>query len=372
MHRDEINNLIYQLDNRMNYKYLIYDEKINRIGGNIDGINKNKEIEKTFKSGKDQVIEDRVYMILKYKEKIQYILYIDRKIDEVRDNIKLIKGFLELCIREERERNKGVVKDEIERSFFMELLAIGDLEYFEFIEQKAKLLNFDVTKKRRIILMDLIDFKKRIEYFEDSSDKVKNIIGSVRKVILGSLKMNEYCYNLFDDKFIIVKNYSTDKEIKKFLEEVVYEIGKKCKFEVISFVSDGCVDALDYSTQYRKLLRLHKMYAFKRIKPKKIIFVNEDEVEVFLRSYPKNKKEEVLQEYRKTLEKYSGKKEVLDTIEVFFKNDMDSLKTSVILGVHRNTVNYRVKKFIEDTGIDVSKAYECMKVYILLCLMKND
>ena len=48
----------------------------------------------------------------------------------------------------------------------------------------------------------------------------------------------------------------------------------------------------------------------------KKIFVNEDEV--FLRSYTKNKKEEILQEYRKTLEKYSGKKETLDTIEIFF------------------------------------------------------
>lgn len=369
MYRDEIKNLIYQLDNRMNYKYLIYDRKTNLIGGNIDARNDIKEIEDVLKSGKEQVVDNRLYLPLKFKEEVQYILYIDKEISQVRENIKLIKGFLELCIKEERERNKKVLKDEMERSFFMELLAIGEVEYFDFIEQKAKLLNFDITRKRRIILIDLIDFKRKIE---GDINKTEEIIERVRKVIIDSLKMDEYCYNLFEDKFLIVKDYSIEGDTEKFLKKVADKIESRCKFEMISFVSNRCSDALNYSIQYKKLLSLHKMYAFKSTKPKKIIFTNEDEIEVFLRSYPEGRKKEVLQEYREILEKYSGKKELLYTVEVFFKNDMDSLKTSKILDVHRNTVNYRVKKFIEDTGIDISRSYECMKVYTLLCLMKKD
>lgn len=355
MYKAELEKIVNQLEKRVNYEYILYDQQDNILTRDMEG---------------SPCEESGISIPINYRGSEEYKLFV--KGQGVSENQLLIKGFLELCIEENREKSREILKEESEKSFLIEILSTGDLGYSEFIEQKAKLLDFDIEKKRRIILIDLIKFSRTYGY-RDSYEK-EEVIRGVRKTISKNLKEDEYCYNMYEDKFIVVKDYSTEEEVKKFLEDVARAIEKSTSLDMMSFISNGCSNPLSYSIQYKKLLRLHKMYAFKEAKPRKSIFVSTDEVEVFLRSYPKKKRSEILQEYRGILERYlgDGNEETVRTVETFFLNDMDTLKTSIAMDLHRNTINYRLKKFVEETGIDVTRAYECMKIYILICFIKED
>lgn len=55
-----------------------------------------------------------------------------------------------------------------------------------------------------------------------------------------------------------------------------------------------------------------------------------------------------------------------DTLEVFFDNDLNSLKTSKILNIHRNTLNYRLNTFFEKTGLDPRKFNDAVIIKLML------
>jgi carbohydrate diacid regulator len=57
-------------------------------------------------------------------------------------------------------------------------------------------------------------------------------------------------------------------------------------------------------------------------------------------------------------------KELLNTIKVYFEKKMSIKDTAAALYVHRNTILYRINKFVENYGIDITNPYQCMMVYI--------
>lgn len=378
MYKKEVSKIVHQLKNKLNYKYLLFDKVGKLIQWNFDNEKNFTEnmLEKVIKNKTEIMIEDEnsadygLYIPLMYKLDIEYIVLLKENPKELKKNLHLIKGFLELLISENRNNSRETLREELEKSFLIELLAMGNLDCSELIDQKSKLLKFDMNKERRVILIDVIQLKKRFKYTKDKEIKISELIKKIREIILKYLNIDEYCYNIFEDKFVIIKDYLNEDDTEEFLRKISSSIEKICGFEIIIFVSDMCSKTLDYPIQYRKLLRLHKMYAFNLSKPKKILFTSYDEVEMFFKSFSDKEKKVFLQHYREILEAYKDNKEIIKTVEVFFKNNMDTLDTSEVLGIHRNTVNYRLKKFVADTGIDVYKPYDCMKVYIVICLMK--
>ncbi|HKL95322.1 MAG TPA: helix-turn-helix domain-containing protein [Haploplasma sp.] len=55
-----------------------------------------------------------------------------------------------------------------------------------------------------------------------------------------------------------------------------------------------------------------------------------------------------------------------DTLNVFFDNDLNSLKTSKVLNIHRNTLNYRLNTFFDKTGLDPRKFNDAVIIKLML------
>ena len=158
MYRNEIGKIVYQLENKIKYNYILFDKNMEIVGSNIktDEGKIIKELERLIKTENIMTItslSNERYIPILYKEELEYIAYIKDDEKEINKNLCLIKSFLELFISENRERSKELLKGEIEKSFLVELLVMGDLECFEFIDQKAKLLKFDMNRKRSIRVM---------------------------------------------------------------------------------------------------------------------------------------------------------------------------------------------------------------------------
>lgn len=61
-------------------------------------------------------------------------------------------------------------------------------------------------------------------------------------------------------------------------------------------------------------------------------------------------------------------KELLTTVQVFIENNMNASATAKKLYIHRNTLQYRLEKFTEKTGIDLKNFHAVFTVYAA-CLM---
>ena len=58
--------------------------------------------------------------------------------------------------------------------------------------------------------------------------------------------------------------------------------------------------------------------------------------------------------------------EILQTVKVYIEQNMSINQVSRIMFTHRNTINYRITRFIELTGIDIRLSMNAFYVYTLI------
>ena len=68
------------------------------------------------------------------------------------------------------------------------------------------------------------------------------------------------------------------------------------------------------------------------------------------------------------LQNYADDEETLRMIEVFTKCNLNISETAKALHLHRNSLQYRLDRFTENTGIDIRKFHNAMAVYLALLI----
>ena len=72
------------------------------------------------------------------------------------------------------------------------------------------------------------------------------------------------------------------------------------------------------------------------------------------------------------LQEYINDEETLKMIETFVQCNLNISETSKELYMHRNSLQYRLDRFFEKTGLDVRKFHHAMAVYLALLAKKSD
>ena len=70
--------------------------------------------------------------------------------------------------------------------------------------------------------------------------------------------------------------------------------------------------------------------------------------------------------------KNKASNEMLKTIKGYFINDMKIGETAKMMYVHRNTIMYRLNKLKKMYGIDITKPYECTKIYLAILIYEEN
>ena len=70
------------------------------------------------------------------------------------------------------------------------------------------------------------------------------------------------------------------------------------------------------------------------------------------------------------LQAYQNDEETLKMIEAFVRNNLNISETSKALHMHRNSLQYRLDRFHDNTGIDVRKFHQAVAVYLAILIQK--
>lgn len=62
---------------------------------------------------------------------------------------------------------------------------------------------------------------------------------------------------------------------------------------------------------------------------------------------------------------------IIDTVKQYIVMNQSVINTSEAMFTHRNTINYRLNKFIELTGINIRETNSAMTTYLLLTLLNK-
>ena len=163
---------------------------------------------------------------------------------------------------------------------------------------------------------------------------------------LSSIFGASYSLKQYNDKVIIEHNYTDNKELVEALRSFIFDTNLPIKVYVSDLISD---DILEHSNIVYKYL------------------VSSDANVYDDRSLIRNNVGSNMVDYKKIiLKNYLFDSEMEWIILSFLKNNMNILKTSKDLFMHRNTLINKLDKFMEKTGYDLRCFEDAYIIYTLI------
>lgn len=278
---------------------------------------------------------------------------------------KIIKELVELMIQEYERKKYELFHSRAVSGFAKELFKKSDfdVEEINIIKNRAKLVGFDFSIPKTVIIADIIGFSSYIAENNLSELAVQELKQNIVDFIKTNSYKNDVVFNLNEDRFIILKE---GKKIKEFCIKLEKAIFNKFKLKMIFAIGHRCDQVNDYFSSYtvaNKLITIGK-----RVN-KQVLSEEDYKIQIIFDNIPKEDKEYYLKNYEHIIKNTApNTNELLRTIKTYFESNMNLKETSNKLFVHKNTVIYRINKFKELYGINITEPFECMKLYIAILL----
>lgn len=257
-----------------------------------------------------------------FREKIVGVIGITGQPSIVSPFARIVSKTAQLLITQEYTLNQYLVKQKLIEEFIYEWLNSAEKYTEEFI-QRAISLEIDLTIKRFVIVLQY------------DNSKIKEI----NKFIEKNLKEEEYSINISVNKIALLltndrRNNSTMSKVQNTLEELSIKIGIGKTHNIIMNSLVEAVNALNIGS---KLYEDKNLYIYEEIKffHKMSLLTN--------MNYERKIIDDILKE--------TMGNELLNTFLIYMKNNGERVRTANEIHIHRNTLNYRLEKIEEITGL---------------------
>ena len=310
--------------------------------------------------------KEGINLPIQYKNKTIGIVGITGNPDEIKPYGLLVKELVELIVQEDESRYTRELHDQALRSFILELIRGIGTKDEEIYISRAKLLGIRDLREKVIVVGSINDLAKELEELDEI--KVQQTRQKLLDFIRSYYQMEEVItFYLYDENFIMLLPSLENK--KEHIRELRKQILKEFKIAVDFVISESCAEYKDYSSSYNKVERT-VMINRNRKNKEEIILIKDYGIQLLIDSISDEDKQQYLDTYEVFFNKTKNKlkEELIETVKVYFENNMNIGNASEVLFVHRNTIGYRINKIKEGFGIDVTKSYECMKLYVAICL----
>jgi len=319
---------------------------------------------------------DQLFIPLEYqKERVAYLL-LNERIDGIEDYLPLIKSFAELLIQQYYEHNKPIL-DSTDQ-FIIKLLNNSNVSDYPLYESEAKVLGYDLSVKRMGIAIHLDGFWEKclLSLDQPSFERdlvIKNAKKSIETAINGFFSKNNdiIIAYLGNDEFAVFKSVSDSdlENIKKFLSKSFKSIFEPLKNYRIHNISVGYGNAYsgvqglisafreaDLSLELgQKLWGGDRSYYFEDLG--------------LLTVLGEGNREKNLQFSNQILSRMRSE-DLNKTLECFFDQNLNLTETAIKMGVHRNTIIYRLNQISKILGSDPRIFEQAMSIKIALLIQR--
>lgn len=292
------------------------------------------------------------------------------------DHIKLVKSLAELL--GERYLELQEPPPESKDRVIYRLLHTDDSKQLTELEAEAKRLGFDLDRPRIALVVRLSNFWQTFFKGEEGAEsREANIVRFRHKIeqalsgFFTSSPDNIVTY-LGDDAFVVLKDVSGSSEEKfvTLLEKNFETIFSQVKSPIISEVTVGVGSfheaTLGLRDSYREAslaLELgQRMWGDSRV-----FHINNLGIPgIIAESSPEKK----LDFANRLLGPLLPHKELVRTIEEFFKHNLNLTNTADALKIHRNTLIYRLDKIASIINLDPRFFQEAVQIYLALLIKR--
>ena len=159
-------------------------------------------------------------------------------------------------------------------------------------------------------------------------------------------------------------------EIKEFTEALIGTMEAEGVFDIYAGIGGAYNGADGIRKGFAEALQA--LETGMRFHPRDHVSVYaEQTLERIIDAIPEEKKNRLLQDFFGTGQLNSLTDEMIETVRVFFRNDLNLTAASKQLFIHRNTLNYRLDKIKKDYGLDL-RSFRDAVVFRIMSEMSSD
>ena len=273
------------------------------------------------------------------------------KYEDIKKFSSVIVKMTEILIKEVYFRDQRELQQENER--YLVELVVNNLESAESILKKAQTLNINLDGFKRVAVIKL----------QEKEYKFSNMRQLVFNSIKRRIDSSELIVNYQGDFILLLRETSMNqlKQIKEY-------ITSKYSLEIVVGYSEEMLSFDDIYYQYintnRIALLAHRMGRYE------IVSLNAFDLELILLDLDKSIKDTYLQKVFGGVDK-DTLKQWNEMLMSFAWNNGSINATSKELYIHKNTLQYRLKKIKEITGYDPRKLRDFTILYLATLLHKQ-
>ncbi len=280
----------------------------------------------------------------------------------------ILLKYLEMVIKQCDNESIQNIKDRAVRDFGRSLIKELNPEEISLCQFNASLLEFDLHAPRMILVADLSNYFTSNEVLVNTFEHTK-MREQIYSIFRKALDTKDIFFHLQDETYVILFEVKSDNVISPKILHGVLEKSFSC---LISLgIGTVCTNIAKYNSSL--YLANSALYFGKRMEHEdRVYYYHDFIVPALLLSSSQKHKHIFVEHSLELLEYLQANQAIKETIMTFFTTGMNVIKTAELMHYHRNTIFYRLNKFIEDTNINIFNAKYCAEVYMLVILLEHN
>lgn len=273
---------------------------------------------------------------------------------------QITKKMTEILMQEISIKEQKTMDENLRSRFIAEWLQNENVIINKNFVERGKRLNLDITIPRRILIITVYDSGQH----QDSLDEMHSVEAAERKVKNIIKRMDpDSVYMKSASNLICGVSNRTDKEMGKLAQHIQQVVEEQTNVKLIIGIDDKChpytMTHVSYAKAYKALqscLRARK-YAIR--------FYNDINMEIFTDEISDLSKKEYVQ---KLFCGYEAEElaETIGLLEILYETEGSITTASEQLHMHKNTLQYKLKRIYERTGYDPRSIRSSSLFYIAI------
>lgn len=273
---------------------------------------------------------------------------------------QIVKKMTEILIRESSEQDEKRLDLRVLSRFLEEWVLGQGLLQPQALAERGLALGVDVTLHRRVMVLSARD----LEHYTDTLagqellERVETAVAEVVEAEQGNIILRNTA------RQVLLLRDRSDGQLQKLARRLC-ELGRS-RFHVrMAAGIDGRAENI-----HRAYAQANRAWRSARMSPEGVVAYDQVTLDLFVEDIPRTTKVEFL---RKVFQDcpYEELAHWIGILEAYFDAEGSISRTADALYIHKNTLQYKLKKLCERTGFDVRKPSNAPVFYMSILFFKD-
>ncbi|SDM79179.1 CdaR family transcriptional regulator [Sediminibacillus halophilus] len=282
--------------------------------------------------------------------------------DEISDYAKIIHKMTEVMVKEAYVSQELELEKSVRERFVHEWMRRQWSNRSDFL-LRAKTLQIEMATSRQVLLFELVHLKEKQDSELARQERLRSIMKEVGDML--GIGPHDILVLWQSNQFVLLKqepSASYPSQVKECLRRLCNnQIGIHCGIGRQQHDMDGAVKSFEEAQQ---------ALFFARQKQQSVVAFNDLGIESIVYQIPEAVKNDFVERFFPVFHD-TKHRQLVESVKVFLEHGQSIASASDALFIHKNTLQYRLKKMEQLTGFDPRKFQDAALYWLALAFLEK-